>query len=159
MEQASPDLLAIQAPAMLAFRVRREAQPPRLNVPPVCGRERGVSPSLDELQTWKARFPSEGERLARKDHLATSARWERGVLRPHLFGPRTRLPFQKAGGLLRGRLCGLRHRIPARYGLESYRFRFWLCLAYLISFREANPKRRHKASFDFNHHHAQSRRR
>lgn len=88
MEQASPDLLAILAPAMLAFLSRLAFLAPRLSARPVCGRGRGASPFLDGSRIWMAEFPGASERPVSKDHLATSAQLEREARQPRLFGLR-----------------------------------------------------------------------
>lgn len=88
MEQASPDLLAILAPAKLAFRARLAFLAPRLNAPPVCGRAPGASPFLDELRIEMGESPSASERLVRRGLLGSFAQLEREARQLHLFGLR-----------------------------------------------------------------------
>ena len=99
MEQASPDLLAIPAPAKLAFRVHLAFLSPRLTFLLGVERERGESPSLDGLRIEMGESPSASERLVRRDLRATFAQLEREARQLHLFGPRMRSAFQKVGGL------------------------------------------------------------
>ena len=102
MEQASPDLLAILAPAMLAFRVHLAFLSPRLTFLPVCERGRGASPFLDGSRIWMAEFPGASEQLTRTGLPGSFERLERGVLRLRLFGLRMRLPCRREGGLWQG---------------------------------------------------------
>ena len=105
---------------MLAFLSHLAFLVPRLSVLLGVERARGASPFLDGSRIEMGESLGASERPARKGLPGSFERWERGVLLPHLFGLRMRLPFQKVGGRWRGQLCDLRRRILRRCGLVSY---------------------------------------